>query len=232
VIINSVIPAPRPPKPLAKEGRQGSALPIFMPEKPLSQNPSEHPPLTQEQCRQIAEEIYGRYEKELLEHQEEPVDGDKGWYANNRGVIENHLARFSPEVLHEYWGHGVTRGNKLDRLTAAVSILSDGAMKGDSAPLAASGYVNAYTDGDFLAISRQGKQLMEYGEDRRPIFISLGENEYTGREIKAVKINPGALVVNAYFYPIVEELRSRFPQANILYANELPEYIEGEEAEK
>jgi hypothetical protein len=197
-----------------------------------STNQNERPPLTQEECREIAEEIYGKYERELLEHQEQPVDGDSGWRATGRGVIENHLKQFSPETLHDYWGHGVTRGNKLDRLTAAISILSDGAMKGDSAPLADSGYVNAYTDGDFLALSHKGKQLMEYDENRRPIFISLGENEYTGREIKAVKINPGAFVVNAWFYPIVEELRSRFPQATILYANELPDYIKKEEAEK
>lgn len=197
-----------------------------------SENQNERPPLSQAECRKIAEDIYARHEKALLEHQEEAVDGDAWWHASGRGVIGKQLEQFPPEILHEYWGHGVTRGNKLDRLTAAISILSDGAMKGDIAPLTRSGYADAYIDGDFFAISHKGKQLMEYDQNRRPIFISLGENEYTGKEIKAVKINPGAIVVNAWFYPIVEELRSRFPKATILYANELPEYIMKEEQTK
>jgi hypothetical protein len=194
---------------------------------PSSQN--ERPPLTQEECRKIAEDIYAGHEKELLEHQYEPVDGDTWWAASDRGVIDNHLEQFSPEMLHGYWGHGITRGDHIDRLTAAISMLSDNAMRGDTAPLANSGYVDAYTNGDFLAVSHKGERLMELGDDQKPISISLGKNPYTGEDIEAVKIKPGAVVVNAWYYPIVPELRAMFPGANILYANELPEYIKEEE---
>jgi hypothetical protein len=190
--------------------------------------------VSEKECRKIAEDILARYQQAILEKVNYPVD-DGGLLepAMANVAIEKNLRKIPSQTLREYRGHGVTRGNHVDRLTAAISILENEAMKGDCARLAESGRIDAYADGDFLAVSRKGDQFMEWsgeGGDRRPVFVSLGENEYTGKDIRAVKIRPGALVVNAYFYPIVEELRRMFPGKKILYANELQDYIKSEEA--
>lgn len=199
----------------------------------MSEQPPGQPekgPFNQEECRKIAEDLYVRYQDKLLENRNKPIDGNKWWYATGRGVIEDHLQQFTPEVLSHYWGHGITRGNEIDHLAAAVSILANKAIKGSTAPLYHSGYVDAYTDGSFLVISHKGDHLVERDQDKKPSFTSLGENRSTGEEVRAVKINPGAFVVNANFYPLVDELRRMFPEVNVLYANQLPEYIKREES--
>lgn len=198
-----------------------------MSEQPPNQN--EKPVIGEQECRRITEDLYARYQKELLENHNKPVDGNKWWYATGKGVIEDHLRQFTPEVLNHYWGHGVTKGNEIDHLAAAISILANSAIRGSTAPLYNSGYVDAYTDGSFLVISHKGDHLIERDENKKPSFVSLGENKSTGEEIRAIKINPGAFVVNAAFYPLVEELKRMFPDAHILYANQLPEYIKTEE---
>lgn len=190
--------------------------------------PGERPVMSEQECRRIAEDLYARYQRELLENRSRPVDGNKWWYASGQGVIEDHLQQFPPEVLNHYWGHGVTKGSELDHLTAAISILANGAIRGSTAPLRSSGYVDAYTNGSFFVISRKGGQLIERGDDRMPLFVAVKGDESTP-ETRAIKINPGAVIVNAQFYPLVEELRRMFPGQNILYANQLPEYIRAEE---
>lgn len=192
-------------------------------------NGNEKPILGEEECRRIADDLYARYRKELLENHNKPIDGNKWWYATGKGVIEDHIRQFTPEVLNHYWGHGITKGNEIDHLAAAISILANDAMRGSAAPLYHSGYVDAYTDGSFLIISHKGDQLIKRDENKRPQFVFLGENKSTGEGAKAIKINPGAFVVNAVFYPLVEELRRMFPDSNILYANQLPAYIREEE---
>ncbi|MGB7957904.1 MAG: hypothetical protein WCF77_03650 [Minisyncoccia bacterium] len=199
-----------------------------MKELPLSLN--ERLPRTQEECRKIAEDVLARYQKEIAENRDRPVDGIEWWYASpQRGVIEDHLRQFPPDVLRHYYGHGVTRGDQLDHLTAAISILTNNAVQGGVARLEGSGYADAYTNGSFLAVSRRDDEMIDRDKNKAPALVSLGQNQYTGKEITAMKIHPGALVVNAEFYPIVPELRAMFPEANILYANELPDYIKEEE---
>lgn len=187
--------------------------------------------LPEHESREIAKELYAQYEKVLTENLFE--SGRTGQNLE----IQNVLEKIPSETLHNYWGHGITKGQLEDHLAAAISILANKALKGSWAPLAASGYVDAYQKGSFLVIShrndRPGKDnLAERGPNGNPVFVSLGEHQYTGEDIRAAKINMGAFVVNDYFEPLIHELRARFPEAPIISAAELEDYIKAEESKK
>ena len=194
-----------------------------MPEK----IPTQEQILPEAECKQIAEELYARYEDAIVENRE------RSGRAGYNKEIEKSLEQFPPEVLHKYWGHGVTKGQLVDHLAAAISILANRALRGSWAPLANSGYVDAYTDrSSFVVLSHKNERLEERHPNGQPVFTSLGQNQYTGEEIRAVKANFGAFVVNDYFEPLIQELRSRFPDAPILSAGELADYIKAEESKQ
>lgn len=188
--------------------------------------PQPKPIISPEQSRKEAEELLAQHEQELLDNMYKEVDGVEATYRDYPNLIEHFIKQVPEEQLKKFWGHGITRGRDIDQLAAAINILENKAMRGDSAQLK-SVWQSAWTDGPFLVISVADKPLVpgETFEERGKNVIKIGEHRYTGEDIKAIKIDIGALVVNAKFYPLVEDLRKRFPDVNIIYARDLPAYL-------
>jgi len=190
--------------------------------------PQPKPIINPEQSRKEAAELMASHQKEIEDIAYTEVDGVDGNYGHDG--YPNLIAHFTREVpeeqLQRFWGHGITRGRVLDQLTAAINILENRAMIGDSAQLKSS-WQSTWTDGPFLVISEKDKALVlgNTHEERGRNLLTIGANPYTGEDVRAIKINIEALVVNAKFYPLVEDLRKRFPDVNIIYARDLPAYL-------
>jgi len=142
--------------------------------------------------------------------------------------IEDVLKEFDSEALNKFWGHGATRGDINERIAAAISLLDNKVMIGSCAPLAGSGYNNAYIDGDFFVISHKDHKLV--GRDvKEKQYVKLKET--TGKIRTGIKIHPGVFVCNNRFDALVEPLRKLFPDEKILHAGELANYIKEQESE-
>lgn len=142
---------------------------------------------------------------------------------HDRRSIARALEQFPDEVLHGYWGHGVTRGGEIGNLAAALSMLQHNAFIGSSARLAGSGYVDAWSHGDFLALSKKDAMLSPSLANNKPQRVAF---KFKSGQVKyGLRMDLGALVVSDQFVPIIESMRMMFPQANIIPAAELANYI-------
>ena len=177
--------------------------------------PPEQLSLNEERYNEVAKKLFEEHRNKILA------------VSNVRPTaINKALKQFSDEILSHYWGHGVTRGQIEQQIAAAVSILENNVIFGDAAPIK-SGHINAYTDGNFLVISRKGGTNLIKGWDKRmPEFIQTKGND--GRPKKGMRIEPGAFVCNGKVDSLVEPLRKMFPGIKILHAEELGDYIEEE----
>lgn len=182
--------------------------------------------ISPEQSRKEAEELLAQHEQELLDNMYKEVDGVEATYRDYPSLIEHFIRQVPEEQLRRFWGHGITRGRNIDQLSSALNLLENKVMIGDSAQLK-SVFQSAWTDGPFLVISEKDRALVpgETFEERSKNLVKIGVHRYTGEDIKAIKINIGAFVVDAKFYPFVEDLRKRFPDVNIIYARDLPAYL-------
>lgn len=169
------------------------------------------------ELNRTATEVFERKRDAILTHDEN---------ASGQKSIPNALQRFPDEVLQNYWGHGVTRGDEIDNIAAVMSMLRNNAFIGWTAPLANSRGTDAWTHGDFLAISRKGEELSPR-PNNKPQLVTFRTN--TGQTKPGLRMDLGALVVTDRFEPIIDDLRQMFPQANIISAAELPEYINTQE---
>ncbi len=174
-----------------------------------------------EQSRKEAEEIYNQHKDQLEGYAPREIDGIKTVFGQYPNLIDEYLRNVPKEIQSHFWAHGIARGDKLEQLTAAISILENKAICGDTSRLAGSGYIDAWTQGGFLLLSNKDGELIP--KDRT--IIILGENPRTQEPIKAVKIKFGALVANDQFYWVVGDLKKMFPDLKILYPHELLEYL-------
>ena len=160
------------------------------------------------------------------EQSRKEVDGVEVTHSDYPGLIEHFVRQVPEEQLKRFWGHGITRGRDIDQLSSALNLLENKVMVGDSSQLK-SVFQSAWTEGPFLVISEKDESLVlgKTFEERGKNVIKIGEHRYTGEDVKAIKINIGAFVIDAKFYPLVEELRKRFPDVNIIYARDLPAYL-------
>ncbi len=194
---------------------------MLSPERTAVVGPSvERPVWGEQECRKIAQDLYARHSEEIEQVRMTFHDGNT--------PLEAELREVPTEVQKHYFGHGVTKGDTIGKIAAVISILQNGAMRGGAAALEG-GQPSAYTNGNFFVISHKGQELVERDADKKPIFLSLGENEFTGTEIKAVKIRSGAVIVNGLFYSLVDDLKKMYPEATIISAYEVKDYIAREE---
>ena len=115
------------------------------------------------------------------------------------------------EILKHYYGHGITKGSWEDQITAVISIMSEGQIKGYQGPFKSDTGYNADSGGSFLIVSRYDKSLIS-GEK-----AEFGETGW--------KADVGAVIVRQRFYPLIPELRQLFPTIKILKASEVSEFF-------
>lgn len=125
------------------------------------------------------------------------------------------------DILKRYDAHGSARGEGFDH---AIRILETNATKGFFAPLAggAEGAATTpYYDGCMLVVSKRGASPLAIN-DKKTITVEITEGE---KVMAAKELNAGAFVISDHYRNYVEPLRAMYPNANILYAEELRDYI-------
>jgi hypothetical protein len=138
-------------------------------------------------------------------------------------AIRNYLTKVPEEVLSKYWGHGITKGDTLDQLTALINICENSIVIGDSAELARGGTsYRAYTAGSALICSEPGEQLFLREQDRKTGSVNLRGADRGYSEVKI-----GLVILGVKWYPIHEELQNMFPGITFIKANQIPEYFTG-----
>ncbi|TSA46205.1 hypothetical protein D4R51_00485 [bacterium] len=178
-----------------------------------------------EESLKLAKDLLTRYQEKIRENMDKDVDGWGEFYTSFQKSIGHFLEQIPEDILRHYDAHGITRNDTIDQLAACLSILSNKSIRGEVGILGVSGYESqgignpikrfAFTKGDFLVVSKFDKPLPIQDEKEG----SLKNNE-TGWEADI-----GAFVVDVHYYPLVDELKDRFPDVNIIKANELPLYF-------
>lgn len=166
-----------------------------------------------EESEKLAQELLEKYDAEITAQANQDVNGWNPSFSMEmyQNAIDHYLRDIPVETLEHYWAHGITRGRDLEWVTAALNILSNGGIRGDVGKLSGM-YSGFMTQCNFLVVLEKDNPFPG-GKPQRPDETGL------------FKINVGALVVNTKFYPLVDELRSMFPNRNIIKANEIPEYF-------
>ena len=131
-------------------------------------------------------------------------------------ATEYFFRKFPDAILERFVGHGMFRKEQKERLASLINVLQNRFIQGDCARLQNSGYYDAVYDADFVIISYLDKHLLAYSDS---------ENRLVERNDIGWLADIGACVVDAKFYPIVEDLRRMFPDINIIKANEIENFI-------
>lgn len=182
-----------------------------------------------------ARSLIEKYKDKLVEDYD-AWDAD-GVNAGNESIRK--FARQIPnEILHRYHGHGIVRSSEEQQLAALINICTNKCIVGEAGLMADSGYIDGYTHGDYLIISKLDESLPKIVNEK-PVHHKISgstsplkpgiiphSDEYGERS--AWEANIGAVVVNLAHYPLVEEFKKMFPDVLFIKANELPEYIEKE----
>jgi len=177
-----------------------------------------------EESLELAKKLFAKYESQIRDNMGKDIDGWGEPYTDYQKSIQHFLEKIPDDILERFHGHGITRKSTLDQLAGVLNILVNKSIKGECGPLGGkTGYPNvgAYKRGDFLVISKIDKGLPiteERDGHQQPIFNEVGW-----------MANIGAFVIDARYYPMVEELKRMFPDVNIIKANELTEYLKAEE---
>jgi hypothetical protein len=166
-----------------------------------------------EESQRVARNLLEKYETEITAQAFQDINGWNRPFETKlyQNAIDHYLRDIPTEIQAQYWAHGVTRGQVLDRLTATLNVLSNSGIKGDVGRLGGM-YGGFMTQCDFLFLLEKDNPFPS-GKPQKPDETGL------------FKINIGVLVINTKFYPLVDELRSMFPNRKIIKANELPEYL-------
>lgn len=162
----------------------------------------------------LAKELFEKHKAELYGPWKN-YEGPDGAEMPNHAIQLN-LLDVPDEELENYWGHGITKGEKLDHLAAIIDIAMNNRVNGWTGRLNG-GQFGAYTNGSFLVLSPPGQQLMREN-DGQPVLLEDGSWE----------ANIGMIVINDFFYPLADELQSRFPGVKFIKARDLVDYFAGD----
>lgn len=167
-----------------------------------------------EDSQRDAQELLAKYESAIHSQINQDVNGWNPRFPTEmyQNAIEHYLDEVPPEILENYHGHGITRGRELEWLTAAINILANRGVRGDVSRLAGGRYIDAYREGSFLVVLEKDNPFPG-GKPQKPDQAGL------------LRVNLGALIVNTQFYPMVDELRTMFPNRTIIKASEIPQYF-------
>ncbi len=174
--------------------------------------------ITYEESLELAKDLLNRHKNEILGQKDKDVDGWGTPYTDHQKSIRHFIDKTPQDILERFVGHGITKKGEIDRLAAALNILANKSIQGSCGQLAGNiGGYNAYKDGDFIVISKLDTnfRIMQELDGRlQPELNEIG-----------LLVNIGAFVVDTKYYSMVEELKTMFPDVNMIKANELPEYL-------
>src|ERR1041385_2722159 len=157
-------------------------------------------------CEQ-ARGLLTKYTREIEHAKKFPLDEG---VADPNDAIEFFLQKFPNDTLRQFRGHGVNKGSEMEILGAFLNILANKTIVGETGSLEQGPheFIRAYTNSSFLVISHFGRDLIDLRQSARPQFNPAG-----------VKVDVAAHVINGGYYPLIDELHSMYPGANIIRAN-------------
>ncbi|MFH0792261.1 MAG: hypothetical protein V1905_03550, partial [bacterium] len=88
-----------------------------------------------DECYKKAVELYEKHKKEIKDNLHKPIDGLEE-YRDYPNSIRHFLEQVSGDELKRFYGHGITKKDDIHQLAAAISILENYALRGDTAPVA------------------------------------------------------------------------------------------------
>jgi hypothetical protein len=186
-----------------------------------------------EKSLELAKKLLEKYKDEIRKNFMKDVDGydpnDEYLNSDFQRSIEHYLIRNVPdETKKHYFGHGITRGRDEENLAAFICIAANNLIKGEYGVLAGQGYGSPFTRADLFILSKKDTRMDVQGKNPKngrieTVIVKAGDN-YLGW-----KADIGAMIVDVKFYPLVDELKTLFPEANIIMANEIPRYLESQE---
>jgi hypothetical protein len=137
--------------------------------------------------------------------------------------IELAMKGIPKETLNRFQGHGIVKGTRRDQLAAAISILSEGLMTGDTAELESDHY-KAYRNGSFMVISKRDKDFMITNDGEfDPVDVVFQD----GSKRTAIEIEIGALLCNDEMIGMADTLQEMFPDIPILRPGFIKNYLLG-----
>ncbi|MFA6274349.1 MAG: hypothetical protein WC662_04265 [Candidatus Paceibacterota bacterium] len=178
-----------------------------------------------EENLKIAEQLLEKYKKEIKNNLQRDVDGWYGGEENTRGgyqeSIKHYMEETPNEILEHYTGHGVTKGHQEERVASLLSIASNKSIKGSFGGFGKKMVMwTPYTDAEIFVLSPKDQNMQI-----RTKKTESGLSEPIFNEDRSWKANIGAIVIDVKYYPLFEELKTMFPDVNIIKANQLPEYF-------
>ncbi|MFA6185563.1 MAG: hypothetical protein WC720_05480 [Candidatus Shapirobacteria bacterium] len=159
-----------------------------------------------------AEELEKKYEKDLDE-QLEKLNEDS---IVPEEAIKYFIGKIPLEIKKKYLAHGVVHRGR-DPLSATLNIMANKSLKGTFGEYG-SMFV-PWDEADFLIVSKRDQNPFVLDDKGKVQKVNLN-NEFLGH-----KIDIGAIVINTRYYPLVEELKKRYPDVNIIKANQVAEYF-------
>jgi hypothetical protein len=167
-----------------------------------------------EHSLEVAREIWKGYKEQIRVATITNPDPEVSRFKENEAI--RHFLRKVPEDIQQrFTAHGITKREPVEQLAALLNVCINKAMKGMYGPLRSEPY-SAYTHGLALIVSKPGKSLGIKDANQKQIWNEV---------IKGIQIDIGAVVLNSSFYPLYDELKKRFPEVNIIKANQLPGYL-------
>ncbi len=135
--------------------------------------------------------------------------------------IPDYLRQIPDEEKNRFSAHGITRGNRVTNLAALLNILSNNAIKGMYGKLAG-GHGGGWTNCDLLLISHYDRELGVLKTDQ-----TRGGDRLEKDEIGFIA-DVGAFVISNKYYPVIDDLKKIYPDKNIIRAEDIPQFIDGE----
>ena len=162
------------------------------------------------------------YKNKILEMKKYKVyDVEGGMEGPWQNGMYHFMSLIKPEVLERFFGHGITRGNEIDRVAALHSIINNSMIKGDAGLLANSGHVNAFI-APIMIISYVDQPLMSKN------FYEANPQEIQRIPYIGWKANIGAIVLDVKYYPLINEFKKIAPKYNFIKSEDLPAYFQSQ----
>lgn len=170
-------------------------------------------PIPFEESLRVATDLLARYPetgKMGAPPENELSDEERGLLDFGKNGISHFLKPIPHSLQERFKGHGIYGKDDQGNLAVLINILQNKAIKGWASPLKNSGWQDTKM-ADFLVLSHIDKPLKDEGESRNAIgFVA----------------KPGAYVLDVKFYPVIDELRRMFPDANIIHASDVGDYMQ------